>query len=68
VWPPVPRPPPAPDVSFANCGLPHFIGGEIKQRDALAVRTSTEVTAIDRAAKRVQLRNLSSGSAGRGEA
>lgn len=51
-----------PDVSFANCGLPYFIGGEIKQRDALAVqtpqtlkamlaldvRTSTEAVAIDR--------------------
>lgn len=65
-----------PDVSFANCGLPYFIGGEIKQRDALAVqtpqtlkallaldvRTSTEVTAIDRAAKRVQVRNLAAGT------
>jgi len=63
-----------PDVSFANCGLPYFIGGEIKSRDALAVqtpatlksllavdvRTSTEVTAIDRAAKRVTLRHLAS--------
>ena len=28
-----------PDVSFANCGLPYFIGGEIKSRDALAVQT-----------------------------
>ena len=58
-----------PDVSFANCGLPYFIGGEIKQRDALAVqtpqtlkamlaldvRTSTEAIAIDRAGKRVQV-------------
>lgn len=26
-----------PDVSFANCGLPYFIGGEIAGRDALAV-------------------------------
>ncbi len=65
-----------PDVSFANCGLPYFIGGEIKQRDALAVqtpqtlkallaldvRTSTEVTAIDRGAKRVQVCNLSAGT------
>ncbi len=65
-----------PDVSFANCGLPYFVGGEIKQRDALAVqtpqtlkallaldvRTSTEVTAIDRAAKLVHLRNLASGT------
>jgi NADPH-dependent 2,4-dienoyl-CoA reductase/sulfur reductase-like enzyme/rhodanese-related sulfurtransferase len=65
-----------PDVSFANCGLPYFIGGEIKQRDALAVqtpqtlkamlaldvRTSTEAVAIDRAAKRVRVRNLGSGT------
>lgn len=65
-----------PDVSFANCGLPYFIGGEIKQRDALAVqtpqtlkamlnldvRTSTEATAIDRVGKRVQVRSLASGT------
>jgi len=65
-----------PDVSFANCGLPYFIGGEIKQRDALAVqtpqtlkamlaldvRTSTEAIAIDRAAKRVQLREVAAGT------
>ncbi len=65
-----------PDVSFANCGLPYFIGGEITQRDALAVqtpqtlkgllnidvRTSTEAVAIDRVAKRVQVRNLASGT------
>lgn len=65
-----------PDVSFANCGLPYFIGGEIAQRDALAVqtpatlkamlaldvRTSTEAVALDRAGKRVQLRNLSAGT------
>lgn len=65
-----------PDVSFANCGLPYFIGGEIKQRDALAVqtpqtlkamlaldvRTSTEAIAIDRAGKRVQLREVAAGT------
>ena len=28
-----------PDVSFANCGLPYFVGGEIAARDALAVQT-----------------------------
>jgi NADPH-dependent 2,4-dienoyl-CoA reductase/sulfur reductase-like enzyme/rhodanese-related sulfurtransferase len=64
-----------PDVSFANCGLPYFIGGEIKQRDTLAVqtpqtlkamlnldvRTSTEALAVDRADKRVQVRSLGSG-------
>lgn len=65
-----------PDVSFANCGLPYFIGGEIKQREALAVqtpqtlkamlaldvRTSTEAMAIDRAGKRVHIRSLASGT------
>jgi NADPH-dependent 2,4-dienoyl-CoA reductase/sulfur reductase-like enzyme/rhodanese-related sulfurtransferase len=65
-----------PDVSFANCGLPYYIGGEIKSRDALAVqtpatlkamlnldvRTGTECVAIDRAEKRVQLRVLAGGA------
>jgi NADPH-dependent 2,4-dienoyl-CoA reductase/sulfur reductase-like enzyme/rhodanese-related sulfurtransferase len=65
-----------PDVSFANCGLPYYIGGEIKQRDALAVqtpqtlkamlvlevRTSTEAIAIDRSGKRVQVRALAAGT------
>lgn len=61
-----------PDVSFANCGLPYFIGGEIADRSALAVqtpatlksllnldvRTSTEVVALDRVGKKVQIRTL----------
>jgi NADPH-dependent 2,4-dienoyl-CoA reductase/sulfur reductase-like enzyme/rhodanese-related sulfurtransferase len=65
-----------PDVSFANCGLPYYVGGEIKQREALAVqtpqtlkallnlnvRTGTEVIAIDRPGKRIQLRLLAAGS------
>ncbi len=65
-----------PDVSFANCGLPYFIGGEIKQRDALAVqtpqtlkamlaldvRTSSEAIDIDRTGKRVQVRDLAAGT------
>ena len=51
-----------PDVSFANCGLPYYIGGEIVDRDRLLVvtpermhqryrldvRTRTSVEAIDR--------------------
>ncbi len=51
-------------VSFANCGLPYYLGGEIKDRDALLidkpalfkrrfdieVRTRHLVTAIDREA------------------
>ncbi|OAM88952.1 FAD-dependent oxidoreductase [Termitidicoccus mucosus] len=65
-----------PDVSFANCGLPYHIGGEITDRAALAVqtpqtlqamlnldvRTGTEAVAIDRAAKRVRLRKLAIGA------
>jgi NADPH-dependent 2,4-dienoyl-CoA reductase/sulfur reductase-like enzyme/rhodanese-related sulfurtransferase len=65
-----------PDVSFANCGLPYFIGGEIKQRDALAVqtpqtlkamlaldvRTSTEAIALDRPGRRVQVRDVAAGT------
>ncbi len=64
-----------PDVSFANCGLPYHIGGEITDRAVLAVqtpqtlqamldldvRTGTEAVAIDRAAKRVRLRTPATG-------
>lgn len=60
------------DVSFANCGLPYHLGGEIPNRSDLAVqtpeslstllnlnvRTRTEALAIDRANKTVHLRNL----------
>jgi len=28
-----------PDVSFASCGMPYFIGGEIKDRSSMAVQT-----------------------------
>lgn len=62
-------------VSFANCGLPYFVGGEIVEQDSLLlqtpetlrarfnldVRTLTEVLAIDRARKSVRVRELSSG-------
>ncbi|WP_170285832.1 FAD-dependent oxidoreductase [Propionivibrio limicola] len=65
-----------PDVSFANCGLPYHIGGEIPTRDVLAVqtaeslkgllnldvRTNSEAVEIDRAAKRVRIRNLETGA------
>lgn len=61
-----------PDVSFANCGLPYYLGGEIADRDKLLVvkpellmsrfridvRTRSEVVAIDRARKIVQVRDL----------
>jgi len=64
-----------PDVSFANCGLPYHIGGEIPTRNALAVHTpeslkgllnldvltQSEVTRIDRANKRVDVRDLRTG-------
>lgn len=64
-----------PDVSFANCGLPYHIGGEIAERGELAlqtpeslrellnldVRVLTEAVSIDRARKRVRLRSLAGG-------
>lgn len=65
-----------PHVSFANCGLPYFVGGEIAEQDSLLVQTpqslkarfnldvrvNTEVIAIDRAARRVKVRELSTGA------
>jgi NADPH-dependent 2,4-dienoyl-CoA reductase/sulfur reductase-like enzyme/peroxiredoxin family protein/TusA-related sulfurtransferase/rhodanese-related sulfurtransferase len=65
-----------PYVSFANCGLPYHIGGEIAERDRLLVttpealrtrfridvRTRNEVTAIDPDKKEVEIRNLESGA------
>lgn len=64
-----------PDVSFANCGLPYYIGGEIAKRKSLLVttpemlrsrfkldvRTRSSVEAIDRTAKKVRVRDLESG-------
>ena len=65
-----------PDVSFANCGLPYHIGGEIQDRSVLAVqtpaslkallnldvRTRCEAVRIDRLNKRVEVKNLTSGA------
>ena len=62
-------------VSFANCGLPYYIGDVITDRAALLlqtpaslqgrfgidVRVKSEVVSIDRAAKSVTVRNLSTG-------
>jgi len=62
--------------SFANCGLPYYVGGEIESRDRLLVapiemlrqrhrldvRTRSEVTAIDRDIKRVTVHDLESGN------
>ena len=64
-----------PDVSFANCGLPYYIGGEIAERKKLLVttpemlrsrfkldvRTRSSVEAIDRTARKVRVRDLASG-------
>ncbi len=60
------------DVSFANCGLPYHVGGEITERDALLlhtpeslhasldldVRTHHEVVSIDRDSRTVSIRDL----------
>lgn len=62
-------------ISFANCGLPYYIGGTIKERDALLVQTIegmskkfnldirnlTEVLKINRDDKMVEVKNLKSG-------
>jgi len=64
-----------PDVSFANCGLPYYVGGEIAERGKLLVttpqrlrerfnldvRTQSSVEAIDRQKKLVTVRNLATG-------
>lgn len=63
-----------PEPSFANCGLPYYVGGEIQSRDKLLVapaerlrqryrldvRTRQEVTAINRREKTVNVRDLES--------
>ncbi len=65
-----------PEPSFANCGLPYYVGGEIAERKKLLVapkqlligrhrldvRTGQEVTAIDRAKKQVAVKNLADGA------
>jgi CoA-disulfide reductase len=59
-------------ISFANCGLPYYIGGEIKEKSALTlqtpesfhsrfnvdVRVLQEVTAINRNEKTITVKNL----------
>ena len=63
-------------ISFANCGLPYYIGEIIPQRDALLVQTVdgmserfnmdirnlSEVTAINREKKTVTVKNLKLGT------
>ncbi|HWE35516.1 MAG TPA: FAD-dependent oxidoreductase [Isosphaeraceae bacterium] len=65
-----------PDVSFANCGLPYYIGGEIADRDKLLVakpalltgrfrldiRPRTSIEAIDRGRKVARARRLDDGA------
>jgi len=62
-------------VSYANCGLPYYIGGEIEKRDDLFiasperlrkryridVRTSQEVVEIDRDRKEVRVKDHATG-------
>jgi NADPH-dependent 2,4-dienoyl-CoA reductase/sulfur reductase-like enzyme len=62
-------------ISFANCGLPYYIGGVIEERNKLLVQTAegmskrfrldirplNEVTAIHRDRKTVSVRNVKTG-------
>ncbi len=62
-------------ISFANCGLPYYIGDVIKERDNLLVttveafsdryqidiRVFSEVISIDRKNKEVEIKNLQTG-------
>lgn len=62
-------------ISFANCGLPYYIGGAIAERDALLVQTvegmaekfhldiriQSEVIAINRERKTVTVKHLPTG-------
>ncbi|MFW6214223.1 MAG: FAD-dependent oxidoreductase [Spirochaetota bacterium] len=64
-----------PDVSFANCGLPYYIGGDIEYRSSLilaspetfddqykvAVHTNTEAVSIDRKKHEVRAKNTKTG-------
>ena len=63
-------------VSFANCGLPYYLGGVIEERDSLLlqspkslqerfnldVRVRHEAVSINRSAQRVLVRNLATGT------
>lgn len=64
------------DVSFANCGLPYYLGGDIENRSSLIlaspetfhdqyrvkVHTATEAVSLDRENRRVHTRNRNDGS------
>lgn len=59
-------------ISFANCGLPYYIGGEIKEKEKLTLQTPesfkkrfnidvrifNEVISIDRNEKKVKVKNI----------
>jgi NADPH-dependent 2,4-dienoyl-CoA reductase/sulfur reductase-like enzyme/rhodanese-related sulfurtransferase len=65
-----------PYVSFANCGLPYYVGNVIsdertllvasremfRQRFNVEVHTETEVTAIDRSARTITVRDVRAGA------
>ena len=62
-------------ISFANCGLPYYIGGDIEDRDELELQTPesfrdrfnvdarvlSEVIEIDRTGKQIKVRNIKTG-------
>lgn len=62
-------------ISFANCGLPYYVGGTIKEKSALVlqtpqsfgtrfnvdVRTLNEAVAIDPAGRSVSVKNVATG-------
>jgi NADPH-dependent 2,4-dienoyl-CoA reductase/sulfur reductase-like enzyme/rhodanese-related sulfurtransferase len=64
------------DISFANCGLPYYLGGVISQRQRLLVATAErfrdwlnvevrvrhDVRRIDRAARTIEVLNLQTGA------
>ncbi len=68
-----------PYVSFANCGLPYYVGNVIsderkllvasremfRERFNIEVHTEAEVTAIDRSARTITVRNVHTGEARR---
>lgn len=65
-----------PDISFANCGLPYYIGGDIKSRSKLILQspesfkdqynvnvfTNTLVTSIDKSSKQVTAQDTQNGT------
>ncbi len=64
-----------PDISFANCGLPYYIGGDIKSRSKLILQSpesfkeqydvevhiNTSVSSIDRKSHQVETTNSQTG-------